>query len=191
MRFRSATDVAGRAFGRVLTSTFCALLVFAVFSIDNLNAEEKEMSVENGKMISLEYTLKGEDKEVIESNKGSDPLVYLHGSNQIIPGLEKGLVGMKEGETKQIKVAPEEGYGKIDETAFLEVPRDNVPAEAQQVGAQLQTTTKDGNVLRPTVSELKEEAVVLNFNHPLAGQTLVFDVKVLDIQEGGGAASAN
>jgi len=191
MRFRSATNVAGRAFGRVLTSTFCVLLVFAVCSVDNLNAEEKEMTVENGKMISLEYTLKGEDKEVIESNKGGDPLVYVHGSNQIIPGLEKGLVGMKEGETKQIEVAPEEGYGKVDETAFLEVPRDNVPEEAQQVGAQLQTTTKDGNVLRPTVSELKEEAVVLNFNHPLAGQTLVFDVKVLDIQEGGGAASAN
>jgi len=180
-----------RAFMRGWLQISCALFVCAIFYSDNLNAEENEMTVANGKMISLEYTLKGEDKEVIESNKGADPLVYLHGSSQIIPGLEKGLEGMKEGETKEIEVAPEEGYGEVDESAFLEVPKDNVPEEARKVGAQLQTTTKDGNMLRPTVSELKEEAVVLNFNHPLAGQKLVFDVKVLDIKEGEGAPSAN
>ena len=84
------------------------------------------MTVTEGTLVSLEYTLKDESQNVIESNIDSEPLVYVHGGGQMIPGLEKALEGMEAGESKEVVVPPEEGYGGLDQEAFVEVPLDKV-----------------------------------------------------------------
>ncbi len=141
------------------------------------------MSVSEGKSISIEYTLKLDDDKVVDSNVGGNPLVYTHGTHQIIPGLEKAMEGMNVGETKQVTVRPDEGYGQVDRNAFIEVQKEQVPSQALDVGVALQVTGPEGKVFTARVDEIKDSSVVLDFNHPLAGQTLHFDVKVLKIQE--------
>lgn len=138
--------------------------------------------VKDGSTVTLEYTLSGEDGAVIESNKGKAPLKYIHGRRQIIRGLERGLAGMKTGEEKSIQVRPEDGYGVVDPKAFREFPRDKLPPEASHVGTVLTARTPDGQAMPVRVHEVKENMIVLDFNHPLAGKTLNFEVKVADIQ---------
>lgn len=148
-------------------------------------AEEKKEStntVSSGKEVSLEYTLKLAGNKVVDTNVGQDPLTYTQGSGQLISGLESKLEGMAVGETKQVTVVPEDGYGSVNPQAFQEVPKENIPAEAMKVGTELIGRDAQGRVVRPRVSEIKDKTVVLDFNHPLAGQTLYFDVKVLDVK---------
>lgn len=141
------------------------------------------MTVSNGKQVTLEYTLKLDDQSVVDSNVGGQPLKVTQGSHQLIPGVEKALEGMAAGEKKKFTVAPTEGYGVIDPKAFQEVDKNVVPAEALKVGMQLEGKTADGRKVFPRVSEVKNDTVVLDFNHPLAGKTLHFDVKVLDVAQ--------
>jgi FKBP-type peptidyl-prolyl cis-trans isomerase SlyD len=143
---------------------------------------EKDMTVSAGKIVSIEYTLKLKDNSVVDTNVGSKPLTYIHGSHQIIPGLEKGLEGMKVGESKHITVSPAEGYGEINEKAIIEVRKEQIPKDALKVGARLEGRNPSGQIIFVTVKEIKEDTVLLDHNHPLAGKTLYFDVKVLDIQ---------
>jgi FKBP-type peptidyl-prolyl cis-trans isomerase SlyD len=123
-----------------------------------------------------------EDKSVFDTNVGAEPLTYVQGSRQIVPGLEKAMEGMKVGESKQVTVQPEEGYGTVRQEAFLEIEKDKLPPEAQQVGAQVQGRVESGQIVRARVVEVKDTTVRLDFNHPLAGKTLYFEVKVLNIQ---------
>ena len=138
--------------------------------------------VKDGAVISLQYILSGEDGKTIESNKGREPMKYTQGTKQIIPGLEKALAGMKVGEEKRVKVKPEDGYGPINEQAFQEFPKEKVPQEMQKVGAQLILKGPQGQALPVRVKEIKEKTVLMDMNHPMAGKTLVFDVKILEIQ---------
>jgi FKBP-type peptidyl-prolyl cis-trans isomerase SlyD len=137
-----------------------------------------------GRTVSLEYTLTLDDKSVLESNVGKEPMTYTQGAHEIVPGLETALEGMKKGERKHIVVAPVDGYGPIDPGAIREVKKELIPAAAQKVGAQLQGQAADGSTAFPRVKEIKAETVVLDFNHPLAGKTLHFDVTVLSISAG-------
>jgi len=141
------------------------------------------MTITDGTEVSLEYTLKLEDKTVVDSNLGAAPLSYTHGSNQIVAGLEKELAGMEVGDTKQVVVSPEEGYGPVEPQAIQEIPAEQIPPEARKVGTQLQGQNPEGNTLQVQVVEVKDHTVVIDFNHPLAGKTLYFDVKVVDIQK--------
>ena len=136
--------------------------------------------VSNGKVISLEYTLKLEDGEVVDTNVGKAPLTYTQGANQIIPGVEAAVTGMEVGQAKQAVVPPTEGYGDLDPDAFHEVPKEKLPQEIR-VGTQLHGKDSAGREIRPIVSEIKDETVLLDFNHPLAGKTLYFDLKVVNI----------
>src|SRR6266850_3531509 len=138
--------------------------------------------VKDGTVVSLQYSLSGEDGKTIESNKGKEPLKYTQGSHQIVPGLEKGLAGMKMGEEKRVKVTPEEGYGPVDPKGFQEFPKEKIPSEGLKVGSVLMAKGPQGQQVPVRVHEIKEKTVVLDLNHPMAGKTLVFDVKVLDIQ---------
>ena len=138
--------------------------------------------VKDGTVVSLQYTLSSEDGKPIESNKGKDPLKYTQGSHQIVPGLEKGLAGMKVGEERRVKVKPEEGYGTVDPKGFQEFPKEKIPSEGLKVGAVLMAKGPQGQQVPVRVHEIKDKTVVLDLNHPMAGKTLVFDVKVLDIQ---------
>jgi FKBP-type peptidyl-prolyl cis-trans isomerase SlyD len=167
---------------------FCTLMLAAaanMLAFTGAFAAEKSQNtnvVKDGSVVSLEYTLSGEDGKTIESNKGKEPLRYTHGGQQIVPGLEKNLTGMKTGEEKRVKVRPEEGYGPVDPKGFQEFPKDKIPSEGLKVGAVLTARGPQGQQVPVRVHEIKEKTVVLDLNHPMAGKTLVFDIKVLDVQ---------
>jgi FKBP-type peptidyl-prolyl cis-trans isomerase SlyD len=141
-------------------------------------------TVSSGNAVSLEYTLTLDDQSVLESNVGKEPMTYTQGAHEIVPGLETAMEGMKKGERKHVVVTPTDGYGPIDQQAIREVKKELIPAVAQKVGAQLQGQAADGSTVFSIVKEIKEETVVLDFNHPLAGKTLHFDVTVLAITAG-------
>jgi FKBP-type peptidyl-prolyl cis-trans isomerase SlyD len=138
--------------------------------------------ITSGSVVSFEYTLSDENGEVLSSNKGKDPITYTHGRREIIPGLEKALDGMDVNEKKSIQVEPEEAYGPVDPNGFKEVPKGSVPAAGLKVGTPLGTHGPNGENLVIHVHEVKQDTVVLNFNHPLAGKTLNIDLKVVDIE---------
>jgi len=137
-------------------------------------------TVTKGKVISLEYTLKLDEKQVVDTNVGKDPLTYTQGTNQIIRGVEAAVAGMTVGETKHVILEPADGYGTINPRAFQEVPKEKVPKEAK-VGTQLHGKDAKGRTIEPIVSEIRDNTVLLDFNHPLAGKTLFLDVKVVNI----------
>lgn len=139
--------------------------------------------VKNGSVVSLQYSLTGEDGKLIESNKDKDPLQYTHGQQQIVPGLEKELTGMKVGGEKRVKVKPEDGYGPVDPKGFQELPKEQFPPNGLKVDAVLLAQGPEGQSIPVRVHEIKEKTVVIDLNHPMAGKTLLFDVKILDIQQ--------
>jgi FKBP-type peptidyl-prolyl cis-trans isomerase SlyD len=138
--------------------------------------------VQEGSIVSIEYTLTDDTGKIIDSNVGKEPLTFIEGAGQIVKGLEQALNGLKVGDEKNVRVKPEDGYGLPNEKDFQEVPREMIPAEAQKVGAMLMTKAQDGRTLPIRVHEVKEKTVVVDFNHPLAGKTLNFDVKIKDIK---------
>ncbi|MBI4003236.1 MAG: FKBP-type peptidyl-prolyl cis-trans isomerase [Nitrospira defluvii] len=142
------------------------------------------MMVSQGDVVSVEYTIRLADERVIETTVGDSPLIYTHGQNEILRGLEAGLDGMELGASKMVTVQPVDAYGEIHPEGFFEVQRDRVPAEAQRIGTKLEATAPDGRTVFPYVAEIKPDVIVLDLNHPLAGQTLRFDVRVVDIQRG-------
>jgi FKBP-type peptidyl-prolyl cis-trans isomerase SlyD len=162
--------------------TFTATLVALSISTAFAQAPVSSTAVENGSTVSLEYTLTGEGGEVLDSNKGGRPLVFVQGQQQIIPGLERELVGMRAGEQKKVVVKPEDAYGEVVPNAQQEVPKDAIPKEGLAVGTVLSARSGSGEARPVVVKEIKENTVVLDVNHPLAGKTLYFDVKVLDIR---------
>jgi len=140
-------------------------------------------TVENGATVKLEYTLKDDAGTVLDSNKGQEPLSFTQGGQQLMPGLEKQLIGMHVGEEKKVVLKPEDAYGQNDPAAQAEVPKNALPPEALNVGTRLMARNQAGETRPVTVKEIKENTVVLDLNHPLAGKTLHFNVKVLDIQQ--------
>ena len=146
-----------------------------------------DRAVENGSNVSIEYTLKDEAGQVLDTNKGKNPLTFTQGQQQIIPGLERELVGMHAGDEKKVVVKPEDGYGPVMPNAQTEVPKDAVPKEGLKVGTPLMARSGSGETRPVVVKEIKEKTVVLDLNHPLAGKTLFFDVKVLGVEPPGPA----
>jgi FKBP-type peptidyl-prolyl cis-trans isomerase SlyD len=171
--------------GMKLAALALSLAIVNIASRASLFAAEKakdDKVVKDGAVVSLQYTLTGEDGKLIESNKGKDPLKYTHGKRQMIPGLEKELAGMKVGGEKHVKVKPEDAYGPVNSKAVQEVAKEKIPPDGLKVGAILHGQGPQGQPFQARVRELKEKTVVIDMNHPMAGKTLVFDVKVLDIQ---------
>jgi FKBP-type peptidyl-prolyl cis-trans isomerase SlyD len=134
--------------------------------------------IAKGKSVGLEYTLTLDDGTTVQSNVGGPPLSYVAGQNQIIPGLESALDGHSVQDRVKVKIAPDQAYGAVDPKKIQEVPLDKVPEEARKVGTLLSAQGFDGPI---RVAEVKSDVVVLDFNHPLAGKTLNFDVLVLSI----------
>ncbi len=165
-----------------LTAVAVALFASTAFAQTPVAPAEKTNAVQNGASVRLEYTLKDERGEVLDSNKGGDPLVFTQGQQQIIRGLEKELIGMRPGEEKKVVVKPEDAYGPVVPNAQTEVPKDAIPKEGLKVGTALTARSGSGEVRPVIVKEIKETTVVLDLNHPLAGKTLFFDVKVLGVE---------
>ncbi len=145
--------------------------------------KQKLTEVANDLVVTIEYKLTV-DGEMIDSSEGDAPLEYLHGHANIIFGLEKELTGMKVGESKNVEVSPEEGYGEVDDEAVLEVPRGEFPEDVPlEPGIELEITDDEGDMMFATIIEIGDEDVVLDTNHPLAGQTLFFEVSIVDLRQ--------
>ncbi len=143
---------------------------------------ERNMTIEKGKKVNFEYTLTVEG-EVVDTSKGRGPFEYVHGQGQIIPGLSKELEGMATGDEKKITITPDEGYGVVNPEAIKEVPKTSLPPDIEvKSGMYLQMKTNTGQPMPIRVSDVKESTVVLDLNHPLAGKTLEFDVKIVSVE---------
>jgi len=170
-----------RVLGSLLIGVVLAIPVSAPSAEIASTPSQATPTVASGYKVSLEYTLSDDKGEQIQTNKGEAPLVYTQGQHEILPGLEKALEGMHVGEEKDVKLPPEEAYGPVQKEAFQEVPKSSIPAEAHKVGTPLRAQSPDGKTLVARVSEVKDKTIVVDLNHPLAGKTLAFHVKVLDV----------
>jgi FKBP-type peptidyl-prolyl cis-trans isomerase SlyD len=142
----------------------------------------KEM-VENGIVVSIQYSLHV-DGELLDSSENHGPLQFLAGHGNIVAGLENEMQGMRIGESKDVVVSPADGYGEYDEEAFMEVPASQFPNDMKiEEGMEL-TVRDDSDVAKhASVESIEGETVRLNFNHPLAGEELHFNVKVVALRE--------
>jgi FKBP-type peptidyl-prolyl cis-trans isomerase SlyD len=143
----------------------------------------EELKVQDGQVVSMNYTLHV-DGEVMDSSEGHEPLEFLQGAGNIIPGLEQELYGMGLGESKTVIVQPEDGYGILDPDAFIDVPKEQFPANIPlEEGVEIQVTNQDGQAMSARIDSVSDESVRLDFNHPLAGKELHFDVKVVGLRD--------
>lgn len=167
---------------RVATKVLLSLLVAFIVTTPGWANEEEAIMIEEGRTVSIAYTLKLDDGTTVDSNIGADPLSYTQGGGQILPALEEALAGHKAGDTKEVQLTAEQGYGPVNPGAFQEVEIDMVPEDARSAGTMLMATGPDGQQQPIKVHEVKESTVVLDFNHPLAGQALNFDIEVLSVE---------
>jgi len=138
--------------------------------------------IQKGQEVSLEYSVFLDDGKVVDSNVGETPLVFHLGMHQILPALEEELEGFNVGEQKKIILEPDQAYGIIDPNAFKEVDSSAIPEELRYEGAILGVQDDQGNQYRIRIHSLAGEKAVIDFNHPLAGQTLTFEVRVINVK---------
>ena len=160
--------------------TFAALAL-AVTLAPWAGVAQAEDVVGDGKQVTIEYTLTLDDGSVADSNVGDAPFVYVHGAQQLLPRLEAALAGLTAGEAREVRLSAEEGYGPVDPAGFQEVPLELIPEDGRQVGEMLVGLDPDGQPFQVRVAEVREDVVVLDFNHPLAGQALNYAVRVLAV----------
>jgi len=137
--------------------------------------------VKEGNTVKVHYTGKFEDDRVFDTSKEREPISFKVGAGMMIPGFEKGVVGLTEGESKTLKITPEEGYGQRNNDLINEIPLEKLP-EGVVKGALLQAQTEQGP-MNVVVSEVKETTAMIDANHPLAGKNLVFDIELVEIVE--------
>ncbi len=142
------------------------------------------MTISQGKVVSIHYTLKNTAGEIIDSSDGSEPLGYLHGAQNIIPGLEAALEGKVVGDELNVVIEAKDAYGERDDTKVQAVSKDMFEEGTElKAGAEFYAAGPDGEHITITIKEVNDDEVVVDGNHPLAGETLHFDVKVMDIRE--------
>lgn len=141
------------------------------------------MKIADQKVVGIHYTLTSAEGEKLDSSEGKEPLRYLHGAGNIIAGLENALLDKTVGEQLNVVVQPAEGYGEYNEGLKQEVPKSAFQGvESIEVGAQFQAQSDRGPI-SVIVTEVSEETVVVDGNHPLAGQELHFDVTITDVRD--------
>ena len=138
--------------------------------------------IKKGSKVKVHYTGKLANGKVFDTSVEKDPLEVVVGQSGLIKGFEEGLMGMKEGEKKTIELIPEDAYGQLIEGRTQEVEKSALPEEIQ-VGIALQANGEVGTMV-VTVKEIKEETVVLDANHPLAGKDLIFELEILEVSNG-------
>ncbi|WP_072281477.1 FKBP-type peptidyl-prolyl cis-trans isomerase [Rappaport israeli] len=140
------------------------------------------MQIQNNATVSIHYTLKNNDGEILDSSQGREPLVFVAGEQQILPALEQALMGKQKGEHIEVTLTPEEGYGVRHEEAVQEIPKSQLAEVPNlEVGMPLQAETPEGMVM-VFVAAIGEETVIIDGNHPLAGQTLNFSVDIENVE---------
>ncbi len=142
------------------------------------------MTIANGKVVTIHYTLTDEDGATIDSSQGGEPLVYLHGASNIIPGLENALSGKNTGDALDVTIEPENAYGPHVPEMVQEVPRSAFEGvDSIEPGMSFQAAAEDGRSQRVVVTAVSDDTVTVDGNHPLAGKQLTFDVTVVDIRD--------
>jgi FKBP-type peptidyl-prolyl cis-trans isomerase SlyD len=141
------------------------------------------MEIGKDTVVSIDYRLHLGDGKIIEESEPGEPLVYLHGYEEIVPGLEKALEGRKVGESLKAQVSPAEGYGEYDPEGVEEVPREDFPPDMElEAGGIVSATDEEGDEVDFLVREVRPKTVLVDFNHPLAGKTLHFEVTVREVR---------
>ena len=142
------------------------------------------MQIIKNAVANIHYTLKNDAGEVLDTSEGRDPLTYLHGAGDIVPGLESGLEGKAAGESVEVRVEPKDGYGEKLEEMVQTVSRDKMPDGIElEVGMQLEAQSPEGHAQLVTVVGLTNTDVTLDGNHPLAGVALNFAVEVVEVRK--------
>jgi peptidylprolyl isomerase len=137
---------------------------------------------QNGDKVRVHYHGKLRSGETFDSSEGRDPLEFTVGSGQVIKGFDEGVKGMKPGDTKTVEIPVGDAYGEKENERIVEFPKDQFPPDlTPEVGMQLMMSDGSGQQLPVMITEVKEEAVVLDANHPLAGQDLIFDIELVEI----------
>ncbi len=137
-----------------------------------------------GKVVNLLYSLTNSKGEVLDRADSEAPFTYLHGAHQIVPGLENALSGLAVGDKKKVVVPPADGYGETNPDLKLTVSRSQFPKNVElEEGMQFETQTPDGHDVVFTVESIVDDKIKIDGNHPLAGQTLHFDVEVLSLRD--------
>lgn len=148
-----------------------------------MNANTQAELIADDVVVSLDYTLTV-DNEVIDTSEGDEPIQFLQGHGNIIPGLEQALYGMKTGDKKEVIVAAVDGYGELDPDAYSDVPRSEFPPQIpMEVGIELELKDKSGEILDARIDAVNDDTVRLDFNHPLAGKQLNFSVQVVALRQ--------
>ncbi len=154
-----------------------------------MNTENQPLKIADNIVVTMDYELKI-DGEVVDTSEDGDPIIFLQGAGQIIPGLEKAIYGLTAGDKKSVTVSPEDGYGEIDPDSIVEVPKDEFPEDFPlELGVEITVNTEDEDdesleeEMEATIVAINEDTVTLDFNHPLAGKSLNFDVNILEVRE--------
>jgi len=143
---------------------------------------QEGLPIVEGSIVYIEYRVELGDGTLVTSNVGKDPIVYEAGGNQVLPALDRALRGRKAGDSGMIRLSAGEAFGTIDEDLFVEVPLDRLPEGARTPGAAIVAENPQGEKQRVEVREITGEVAVLDYNHPLAGEELVYYVNVLDVK---------
>jgi FKBP-type peptidyl-prolyl cis-trans isomerase 2 len=138
--------------------------------------------VQNGDKVRVHYHGKLRSGETFDSSEGREPLEFTVGSGQVIRGFDEGVKGMQQGEKRTVEIPVQDAYGEKSEEMLIEFPKDQFPPEMQpEVGMQLMMNNSQGQSFPVTIAEVRDESVLLDANHPLAGQDLIFDLELVEI----------
>jgi len=140
------------------------------------------MKIDNNHKVTITYTMTLDDGELVDSTPENAPLTYVQGEGELIEGVEKRLAGLTKGESVNIVLTPEEGFGQVDPEALIEIPNSDLPPEALKIHAVLEGQGPQGQSIEGRVVDLQENSAVVDFNHPLAGKTLNFAVTIVDVE---------
>lgn len=138
--------------------------------------------VQNGDKVKVHYHGKLKTGETFDSSQGREPLEFTVGEGQVIKGFDNGVMGMNVGDKKTVEIPVGDAYGEKSQEMIIEFPKSQFPPEMQpEIGQQLMMSNNAGQQFPVTVAEVKEDSVILDANHPLAGQDLVFDIELVEI----------
>jgi len=150
----------------------------------SLSTGKISMSIKDNSAVSFHYSLADDEGQQLDSSAGKEPLAYLHGAGNIIPGLENALTGKAVGDSMTVAVSAAEGYGEVQQELIQDVPRTSFQGVEQiEVGMQFEAQTGQGGTIPVTVSAVTDETVTVDGNHPLAGKNLNFDVSIEAVRD--------
>lgn len=136
--------------------------------------------IQQGSTVKVHYTGRFTNGDVFDTSSGKDPLYFQIGAGQIIPGFENALIGKKTGDSLTVNIQPEEAYGHVKSELLVKVPLDKLPGPVE-IGQTLQAISDDNQPVQVIVTDIKEDHVVVDANHPLAGEELVFDIEIVEV----------